>query len=139
MTWPRGLALAEVYWSPKSARNWDDFVSRMETEFTRMDAADIKYARSAYNVIFTPKKGADRGEFTVGLSTEIKGLDIYYTFDLTNPDSHYPKYTGTPLKFPMGATQLNVITYRNGKPIGQQVNIKKTELAERLDQGRHEY
>jgi len=29
MTWPRGLALAEVYWSPKSARNWDDFVSRM--------------------------------------------------------------------------------------------------------------
>lgn len=139
MTWPRALALAEVYWSPKAARNWDDFVGRMETEFTRLDAADIKYARSAYNVIFTPKRGTDRGEFTVGLSTEIKGLDIYYAFDLTNPDQHYPKYTGTPVKFPMGATQLNVITYRDGKPVGQQVNIKKEELAKRLDQGRHEY
>ena len=139
MTWPRALALAEVYWSPKAARNWDDFAGRMEAEFTRLDAADIKYARSAYNVILTPKRGTDRGEFTVSLSTEIKGLDIYYTFDLTNPDVHYPKYTGTPIKFPVGATQLNVITYRDGKPIGQQVNIKKEELAKRLDQGRHEY
>ncbi len=139
MTWPRALALAEVYWSPKAARNWDDFTGRMETEFARLDAADIKYARSAYNVIFAPKKGADRGEFTVALSTEIKGLDIYYTFDLTNPDAHYPKYTGTPVKFPIGATQLNVITYRDGRPIGQQVNIKKEDLAKRVDQGRHEY
>ncbi|HTI07512.1 MAG TPA: family 20 glycosylhydrolase [Puia sp.] len=139
MTWPRALALAEVYWSPKASRNWDDFVSRMESEFPRLDAAGIKYARSAYNVIFTPKRGGDRGEFTIGLSTEVKGLDIYYTFDLTNPDAYYPKYNGTPIKFPVGATQLNVISYRDGRPVGQQINIKKEELARRLDQGRHEY
>lgn len=139
MTWPRALALAEVYWSPKASRNWDDFVGRMEAEFPRLDAAGIKYARSAYNVIFTPKRSADRGDFTVALSTEVKGLDIHYTFDLTNPDAYYPKYNGTPIKFPVGATQLNVISYRDGRPIGQQINIKKEELAKRLDQGRHEY
>jgi hexosaminidase len=111
----------------------------MESEFPRLDAAGIKYARSAYNVIFTPKRGGDRGEFTIGLSTEVKGLDIYYTFDLTNPDAYYPKYNGTPIKFPVGATQLNVISYRDGRPVGQQINIKKEELARRLDQGRHEY
>jgi hexosaminidase len=138
MTWPRGLALAEVYWSPKSKRNWDDFISRMETEFQRMDAANIKYARSAYNVILTPKRGADR-DMVVGMSTEVSGLDIYYSFDCTNPDRFYPKYDGTPVKFPMGATQLNVITYRNGQPIGQQINIKKDDLAKRVDQGRHVY
>ena len=138
MTWPRGLALAEVYWSPKSKRNWDDFISRMEAEFPRMDAADIKYARSAYNVIFTPKRGADR-DMVVGMSTEVSGLDIYYSFDCTNPDRFYPKYDGTPVKFPMGATQLNVITYRNGQPIGQQIDIKKDDLMKRLDQGRHVY
>ncbi|MDO6430475.1 family 20 glycosylhydrolase [Flavitalea sp. BT771] len=137
MTWPRALALAEVYWSPRSARSWDGFTSRMEHEFQRLDASNIKYARSAYNVIFTPKK-ADR-DFTVSMSTEVSGLDIYYTFDNTNPDPYYPKYDGTPLKFPLGATQLNVITYRNGHPIGAQVNIKKDELAKRLDQGRHVY
>ena len=138
MTWPRGLALAEVYWSPKSKRNWDDFTGRMEAEFQRMDAANIKYARSAYNVIFAPKRGADR-DMVVGMSTEVSGLDIYYTFDMTNPDKFYPKYDGTPVKFPLGATQLNVITYRNGHPIGQQVNIKKEDLMKRLDQGRHVY
>jgi len=138
MTWPRGLALAEVYWSQKSDRNWDSFTGRMEFEFQRMDAAGIKYARSAYNVILTPKRSGDH-ELVVSMSTEVKGLDIYYTFDNTNPDPHYPKYDGTPVKFPLGATQLNVITYRNGHPIGQQVNIKKDELAKRVDEGRHEY
>jgi hexosaminidase len=138
MTWPRGLALAEVYWSQKSARNWDSFTGRMEFEFQRMDVAGIKYARSAYNVILTPKRTGDH-ELVVSMSTEVKGLDIYYTFDNTNPDTYYPKYDGTPVKFPLGAAQLNVITYRNGHPIGQQVNIKEDELAKRVDEGRHVY
>jgi hexosaminidase len=137
MTWPRALALAEVYWSPKASRNWDGFVLRMETQFPRLDAAGIKYARSAYNVIFTPTRSPDG--IKIGLATEIKGLDIYYTFDNTNPDSFYPKYNGSPLSFPIGATQLNVITFRDGKPVGQQINISKDELTKRLDERRHEY
>ena len=138
MTWPRGLALAEVYWSPKSKRNWDDFTGRMEAEFLRMDAANIKYARSSYNVIFTPKRDGNR-DMVIGMSTEVTGLDIYYSFDCTNPDRFYPKYDGTPIRFPMGSTQLNAITYRNGHPIGQQITIKKDDLTKRLDQGRHVY
>jgi hexosaminidase len=138
MTWPRGLALAEVYWSPKSARNWDDFTRRMEIEFVRMDQANIKYARSAYNVTLTPKHILG-GEITVGMSTEVSGLDIYYTFDQTNPDPTYSKYDGTPVKFPVGAGQINVITYRDGKPIGQQVNVKKDDLVKRADQAHHVY
>lgn len=138
MTWPRGLALAEVYWSPKAARNWDGFITRMEHEFKKMDAADIKYARSAYNVILVPKRTVDR-EFAITMTTEIKGLDIYYTFDQSNPDMHYPKYDGTPVKFPTGASKINVITYRDGHPIGAQVTATKEDLAKRVDQGHHVY
>ncbi|HEY4289083.1 MAG TPA: family 20 glycosylhydrolase [Puia sp.] len=138
MTWPRALALSEVYWSPKSARNWDDFTRRMEGEFNYLDAAGIKYARSAFNVIFTPKRTPDR-DLVVDMTTEISGLDIYYTFDDTNPDAYCAKYNGTPVRFPLGAAQLNVITYRNGRPVGQQINIKKDELSRRIDQGRHIY
>jgi hexosaminidase len=137
MTWPRALALSEVYWSPKASRNWDGFIVRMEAQFPRLDAEGIKYARSAYNAIFTPVRAPDG--LRVGLSTEIKGLDIYYTFDNTNPDAFYPKYKGTPLSFPIGATQLNAITYRDGKPVGQQINISKDELTKRLDDRKHEY
>ena len=138
MTWPRGLALAEVYWSPKAARNWDDFTNRMEAEFRRMDAAHIKYARSAYNVVLTPKR-VPGGDFVITMATEVHGLDIYYTFDDTNPDPFYPKYDGTPVKWPLGAAQINVITYRDGHPIGQQVNVKKEDLAKRVDQAHHVY
>jgi hexosaminidase len=138
MTWPRGLALAEVYWSPKSARNWDDFTKRMEAEFRRMDAAGIKYARSSFNPILVPKR-LPGGDLSITLTTEISGLDLYYTFDQTNPDSSYPKYDGTPLKFPMGANQLNVVAYRNGQPIGMQVSVKKDELIKRAAEGHHVY
>jgi hexosaminidase len=138
MTWPRGLALAEVYWSPKSARNWDDFTKRMEAEFKRMDAAGIKYARSSFNPILVPKR-TPGGEITITLTTEISGLDLYYTFDQTNPDSTYSKYDGTPLKFPMGANQLNVVAYRDGHPIGMQVGVKKDELTKRAAEAHHVY
>jgi hexosaminidase len=132
MTWPRSLALAEVYWSPKSSRNWDDFISRLEIQFHRLDAEGIKYSRSVYNAIITPQKSNNGDSLRVRLSTEIKGLDIYYTFDQSNPDNFYPKYNGAPLIFPAGATQLNVITYRNGTPAGEQINITKAELLRRL-------
>lgn len=139
MIWPRGLALSEVYWSPKSSRNWDRFIEKMESQFLRLDAAGIKYARSAYNVIFTPVKTNDSRSFSLKISTEIKGLDIYYTFDGTNPDPYYPKYTGEPIFFPMGATQLTANTFRNGTMVGKQVTIKKEELPVRYNQGHHQY
>lgn len=131
MTWPRALALSEVYWSPKSKRNWDDFISRMEMEFVRMDTAHIKYSRSAWNAIVKPQRSGN-GDLSVQLSTEIKGLDIYYTFDNSDPDNWYPRYTGQPLTFPKGATNLSVITYRNGKPAGEQFTVSKEELLKRL-------
>lgn len=138
MTWPRGMALAEVYWSAKANKNWDDFISRLEKQFPRLDAANIKYSTSMYNVIFQPAR-IKNSDFGVTLTTEVHGLDIYYTFDNTNPDNFSPKFTGKPIQFPVGATQLNVITYRNGKPIGEQINITKDVLSQRLDEKHHVY
>jgi hexosaminidase len=130
MTWPRALALSEVYWSPKSKRNWDDFISRMEFQFPRFDTAHVKYARSAYNAIVKP--AISNGVLSVKLSTEIKGLDIYYTFDNTNPDTFYPHYSGEALTFPTGADKLNIVTYRNGQKIGEQFTVSKEELEKRI-------
>jgi len=138
MTWPRGMALSEVYWSARSNKNWDDFISRLEKQFPRLDAANVKYSTSMYNVIFQPAR-IKNSDFGVTLTTEVKGLDIYYTFDNTNPDNFSPKFTGTPIQFPVGATNLNVITYRNGKPIGEQINITKDVLSQRLDEKHHVY
>jgi hexosaminidase len=129
MTWPRGFAIAEDLWSPRARKNWDDFVGRVETQFDRYKVADIKYAPSMYDPIFTASQTTDQ-KVQVLMSTEIKGLDIYYTFDNSFPDNHYPKYT-SPVIVPKDAFQLKVITYRNGEPIGRMITIPVTDLNKR--------
>jgi len=138
MTWPRAIALADVYWSSKANKNWTNFVTRLEKQFPRLDAANVKYSKSMYNVIFEPAR-IKNSDFGVTLTSEVKGLDIYYTFDNTNPDQFSPKFDGKPIQFPVGATYLNAITYRDGKPIGEQINITKDILEKRLDEKHHVY
>jgi hexosaminidase len=43
MTYPRACAMAEVTWSPKEARNWDDFNRRLQTHLQRLDIVGVKY------------------------------------------------------------------------------------------------
>ena len=43
MTFPRLTALSEVAWSPKDARNWDDFSRRLADECRRFDELGINY------------------------------------------------------------------------------------------------
>ena len=138
MVWPRSIALSEVYWSPKAKKNWPDFFNRLEYDFARMDAADVNYAKSCYNVSFKPAK-LSNGDLALTMNTEVAGLDIYYTFDSSIPDLHAAKYDGAALNFPMGATRIDVVTYRNGKQIGKQVNITKEELIKRSATERHVY
>jgi hexosaminidase len=78
-------------------------------------------------------------QLAVMLTTEVPGLDIYYTFDNTRPDSHSPKFTGTPLVFPKGAAILTVISYRNGKPIGERISLTADDLTKRAKEGHHIY
>jgi len=132
MTWPRAFAIAEDLWSPKENKNWDNFVTRVEKHFARYDVAQIKYAPSMYDPIINASESPDK-KIIVELSTEIKGLDIYYTFDNSFPDNFYPKYT-EPVVVPEDAVQLKLITYKDGKPIGRMITVPVTELKEKAGQ-----
>jgi hexosaminidase len=132
MVWPRSLAVAEDFWSPKEKKDWNWFARKVETEFDRMDVEQVKYARSMFDAIITPKKDpAAYDSLTIDLGTEVQGLDIYYSFDNSNPDNFYPKYTGT-ISVPKEAAWLKVITYRDGKPIGRQINVTIGDLQRRV-------
>ncbi|GAB3924333.1 beta-N-acetylhexosaminidase [Mucilaginibacter myungsuensis] len=130
MIWPRAMAVSESVWSPKAKKNWPEFFGRVEKHFPRLDEAEIKYAPSVYDPAFTPSI-APNNELRIELSTEITGLDIYYTFDNSFPDRFYPKYTG-PLIAPKDARQLRVITYRGKEPIGRLVSMPIEELNTRI-------
>jgi hexosaminidase len=47
MAFPRMCALAEVTWSPKASRDWDDFMRRMEIHARRLEELGINYRRGA--------------------------------------------------------------------------------------------
>ncbi len=128
LLWPRSMAIAESVWSPKEKKNWADFVTRVEHQFGRMDIAKIKYSRSMYDPSFTSSID-ENGQLKVELQTEIP-LNIYYSFDETNPDEFYPRYE-KPLIIPKDALHLKVITYRDGQAVGKQINMPVEELLKR--------
>jgi hexosaminidase len=130
MTWPRAFAVAECVWSPANKKNWNDFIRRVEGHFERFDIAEMKYAPSMYDPIFNVSKEGEG--LKLDMSTEIEGLDIYYSFDNSFPDRFYPKYT-QPVLVPKDAANLKVITYRGKDPIGRQITIPVTELRKRAE------
>jgi hexosaminidase len=132
MLWPRAMALAEILWSPKEKRNWTDFVRRTEFQLQRLSREDISYSRSLFDAIITPSKD-EAGNLLIDLSTEIEGLQLYYSFDNTYPDHHSSLYTtGEKLSIPKDADTFRVITYKNGKPLGRIITVSLTELEKRL-------
>ena len=130
MLWPRSLAIAECLWSSKENKNWNDFSKRVESTFERMDIEHVKYARAMFDPIFEVKNDTN-GAMQIILSTEINDLVIYYSWDNSNPDNYYPKYT-EPLLSPKDASMIKVITYRAGKPIGRQIDMPIATLRSRL-------
>jgi len=54
MMFPRIAALAEVVWSHKEVRNWDDFARRIQLVMKRYDQMGINYSKSGYKVSDKP-------------------------------------------------------------------------------------
>jgi hexosaminidase len=94
-----------------------------------LDLRQVKYARAMFDPIFTAKKDA-QGKLVVELSTEVEGLDIHYSWDNAHPDQFYPKYEA-PMGVPREASLLKVVTYRDGKPMGRQIDMPVKELEKR--------
>ncbi len=129
MIWPRGMAIAESVWSPKEKKNWNRFFSKVETHFERLDEAEVKYAPSVYDPIFKVNKTNDN-QPKVELSTEVEGLDIYYSFDNSFPDRFYPKYKEALIP-PGDAVMLKVVTYKGKKQVGRYNLMPVEELKKR--------
>lgn len=130
MTFPRAWALSEVYWSPKASKNWEFFARRMETHFGRADVADINYCRAVYDAIVATKW--ENGKLMLVLESELPGLDLFFSLDDTMPDDHSTKYS-QPVELPDGPITLRVITYREGKPIGHLITLRREILEQRSE------
>jgi hexosaminidase len=130
MTWPRGWALAEVFWTPDEKKNWENFVRRVENQFGRSDVAAVKYSRALYDAHV--KTHLKDSKMWVEMVSEAPGTEIYYTIDGGMPDRYSPKYI-EPFELPEGPVTLRVITYRNDAPLGHLITLKPEDLKGRIE------
>lgn len=128
MTYPRAWALSDIYWSPKGSKDWNNFTKRMEDHFDRADVAEMGYSKAVYDAIV--KASIKDGKLMAELASELADIDIYYTMDDTMPDNFSTKYT-QPFEVPDAQITLRIATYRNGKPIGHLITLKREDLKKR--------
>ena len=129
MVWPRAFAIAEVLWSPKSKKNWNNFYKKVENHFARFDAAQKKYAPSMYEPEFKFTKN-DKNEITVEMKTEVPDVSIHYSFDNSFPDNFYPHYSKS-VMVPKDAATMKVVTYRGSKQMGRLIVFPIAEMKKR--------
>lgn len=129
MTYPRAWALSEVFWSPKTAKDWNKFVPKLENQFDRADFAGINYARAVYDPIVTPAMKDNK--LMVNLDAEVPNLVIYYSIDDSMPGKYSLRYNQA-IEIPEGPVTLRAITYRDGKPVGRMLILKREELKKRI-------
>ena len=128
MVWPRGWALSEDFWSPKEGKNWENFAQRVEKQFDRSAIAGINFSTAIYDAIINVQ--SKDGKMTINLESEMPGLNIFYSFDGSMPNTFSAKYAN-PFDLPEGPVTLRVVTYRNGKQIGHLITLKPEDLKKR--------
>ncbi len=96
---PRLAALAEVGWTPRGRRNFDDFEERMKTQY-------LRYLRRDYGFrVPTPVVEAAQlqGREWRKAASPVAGGTVHYTIDGSDPTPSSPELT-TAVELPDGAT-----------------------------------
>ncbi|MBI5914966.1 MAG: family 20 glycosylhydrolase [Bacteroidetes bacterium] len=116
MAYPRACALAEVAWSAKEARNYDNFTGRLAHHLKRLQALAVNVATNLYDVKATISAGDGKG-ILVGLSPKMEGIEIRYTTDGSEPTTASALYEKSILMEKSGT--LKAVPFQNGKPVGR--------------------
>jgi hexosaminidase len=83
MVLPRMCALAEIVWSDKDAKNWDDFQARLSVHYLRLDALNVNYRLPAIGGFDAENVFID--STVVTLTKPRADFDLFYSLDGTQP------------------------------------------------------
>ena len=92
---PRMDAVAEVAWSTRTVRNWNNFVARLPAQFERYRGAGVEVADSVFAPVFEMDRNAAvaTGKAKVSLSNQAHAGVLRYTLDGSEPTASSPRYT----------------------------------------------
>lgn len=124
MMLPRMLALAEVDWTPKEEKNWNNFNERLQYHFKRFGQSGVNY--SPGNLTPEIKPFIQNGKLYATLFTEIYNGRIYYSTDGSDPSPSGKLYTN-PIQIDSSVT-LKAITVVNGRVLSKTVAQQSFEM-----------
>ena len=99
---PRLCALAEVGWSSKECRNWEDFTKRMQTHYRRLDELGVTYFIPPPECTSNAQVFVEAMEMT--LVNPLGRGEVRYTLDGSDPGANSPVYHK-----PLRLTQTTVV------------------------------
>ena len=125
MLYPRICALSEIGWSPKEAKNWEDFKTRLKAEMLRFQRENINYRvpfpEAPSHIFIKP------GE-TLTINNSWGIGEIRYTTDGSEPTMQSALYT-EPIK-PATKTMVRSAVFL---PNGERSNIFNTIVREKSE------
>ncbi len=129
MTYPRAFAISESVWSPKTAKNWDNFIQRTQVHFDRFETENTNICKAVLDPIVHVYKEKDK--LMCELKNAIPNSTIQYSIDNTYPVQFGTTYT-KPFEIPEGDLKLRTQTFVDGKAIGRELLIDRTILEKRV-------
>ena len=120
MLLPRTLALSETLWSPKQARSWGSFATRLPGQFDRLDALGFEYrVPEPVGLGWRRLVLEDRARITIG--SPIPGGVVRYTTDGSVPTAGSSRYTvlDLPVSFEPRIVSEGFSAKRPGKSIAR--------------------
>jgi hexosaminidase len=120
MAFPRAVAMSEVAWCDKSAKDWESFRRRMPKEFERLDAKGVGYSKAFFDVLFNFDRKASFPK-EVALTLDDPDTSIHFTTDGSQPTLQSPSYTKA-LTVKQGNTIRAQGFNAQGKPVGKEVS-----------------
>ena len=117
MAFPRGIALAEVAWSNKVGRDYNEFTKRLIAHSKRLDYLKVNYAKRFLDVKMELK--AEGSTPSVFLTSLIPNADIRYTTNGLDPKANSTLYT-KPFSI-NSITTVSSAVFQNGTMISKPV------------------
>ncbi len=110
MLFPRICALAEVIWTPKELKNFDDFKSRLINHFSLLAKLGINYSKSIFDIKSKVVSDTVNHKIYYELTPASAGSKIYYS---TNIDTVSRLYSN-----PIEISQTLILKAENIEPDG---------------------
>ncbi|OQP53647.1 glycoside hydrolase family 20 protein [Niastella populi] len=127
MIFPRALALAELAWTPKAQRNYNDFLQRLRSQKELMQLAGLRYPAHVDDITFNAT-ALQNNTVQMTLQTSLPGAAIRYTTNNSVPTKQSALYTA-PVALTKTGTLKALVFDKQGKPCGrifqQSVHIHK--------------